>query len=85
VGKEKYGEAALRVAAGKASSCCGERSSCFGANPITANLYEGAQKGVVPEQEVWASLGCGNPTVLAEFLEGETVLDLRSGGGIDVV
>ncbi len=84
--KEKYGEAALRVITGTGASCCGSgtsaKSSC--ADPVTSNLYDDAQKGVLPETAVAASLGCGNPTALAELKPGETVLDLGSGGGIDV-
>jgi arsenite methyltransferase len=84
--KEKYGEAALRVASGQANSCCGGSSACgTEIDPITANLYGDSEKGAVPEQAVRASLGCGNPTALAELREGETVLDLGSGGGIDVL
>jgi len=84
--KERYGQAALRVSAGKTGSCC-ETSSCCGtdADPISANLYEESQKGLIPEEAVLASLGCGNPTALAELHPGETVLDLGSGGGIDVL
>ncbi len=84
--KEKYGEAALRVASGQANACCGGSSACgTDIDPITANLYGDSEKGVVPEDAVLASLGCGNPTALAELREGETVLDLGSGGGIDVL
>jgi arsenite methyltransferase len=85
--KEKYGQAALRVAAGQPSSCCGGASACCGTeiDPITTNLYGDAEKGSLPEEAVLASLGCGNPTALAELHEGETVLDLGSGGGIDVL
>jgi arsenite methyltransferase len=84
--KEKYGEAALRVASGQANSCCGGSSACgTEIDPITSNLYGDSEKGAVPEQAVLASLGCGNPTALAELREGETVLDLGSGGGIDVL
>ncbi len=84
--KEKYGQAALRVVAGGGSSCCGA-SSAFGdcADPITSNLYDTTQTGELPETAVLASLGCGNPTALAELKPGETVLDLGSGGGIDVL
>ena len=83
--KEKYGEAALRATAG-GSSCCGASAaldSCC--DPITSNLYDEAQRGQLPETAVLASLGCGNPTALAELKPGETVLDLGSGGGIDVL
>jgi arsenite methyltransferase len=84
--REKYGQAALRAKAGAGSACCGATatdSSCC--DPITSNLYDAAQAGEVPELAVSASLGCGNPTALAELKEGETVLDLGSGGGIDVL
>ncbi len=83
--KEKYGQAALRVNTG-GSSCCGAGAaldSCC--DPITSNLYDAAQTGTLPEEAVLASLGCGNPTALAELKAGETVLDLGSGGGIDVL
>src|SRR5690349_4318045 len=84
--KEKYGEAALRARTAAGSSCCG--TSCCGSadgDPVTANLYDESEKSVIPEQAVRASLGCGNPTALAELRQGETVLDLGSGGGIDVL
>jgi arsenite methyltransferase len=83
--KEKYGQAALRVVAGATASCCGEASSCGGADPITSNLYETAETAELPAEAVSASLGCGNPTALAELKPGEVVLDLGSGGGIDVL
>ncbi|MBZ5592301.1 MAG: arsenite methyltransferase [Acidobacteriia bacterium] len=83
--KEKYGQAALRVHTG-GSSCCGATpSSRCGADPITSNLYDAGEKSGLPEAAVLASLGCGNPTALAELRPGETVLDLGSGGGIDVL
>jgi len=83
--KEKYGQAALRVTSG-GSSCCGATaSSGLGCDPITTNLYDAAQAGQIPEQALLASLGCGNPTALAELNAGEVVLDLGSGGGIDVL
>jgi len=83
--KEKYGQAALRVTSG-GSSCCGVSAALDGCcDPITSNLYDTAQKGELPETAVLASLGCGNPTALAELKPGETVLDLGSGGGIDVL
>ncbi len=83
--KEKYGQAALRVNAG-GSSCCGASAALDGCcDPITTNLYDAAQTGALPEEAVLASLGCGNPTALAELHPGETVLDLGSGGGIDVL
>jgi arsenite methyltransferase len=89
--REKYGEAARRVASGSTGSCCGGSSCCGassaieGADPITANLYDAQQTGALPAEAVLASLGCGNPTALAELAPGETVLDLGSGGGIDVL
>jgi arsenite methyltransferase len=83
--KEKYGQAALRVTSG-GSSCCGASAALDGCcDPITSNLYDATQKGELPEAAVLASLGCGNPTALAELKPGETVLDLGSGGGIDVL
>ena len=84
--KEKYGQAATRAASGSAASCGTSGSSaCCGGDPITANLYEAAQTADIPEQAVLASLGCGNPTALAQLKPGEVVLDLGSGGGIDVL
>jgi SAM-dependent methyltransferase len=82
--KEKYGEAALRVSSG-GSSCCGSASSRGACDPITSNLYEIGETAALPAEAVAASLGCGNPTALAELAPGETVLDLGSGGGIDVL
>lgn len=83
--KEKYGQAALRVKAG-GSSCCGASPSGVGqCDPITSNLYGAAETGGIPEDALLASLGCGNPTALAQLHPGETVLDLGSGGGIDVL
>jgi ubiquinone/menaquinone biosynthesis C-methylase UbiE len=81
--KQKYGEAAKR-AAGGGSACCGgaELSGC---DPITKNLYDDAEKAGLPKKAVAASLGCGNPTALARLQPGEIVLDLGSGGGIDVI
>ncbi len=81
--KEKYGQAALRVVRGGGTSCCGG-SGLTGPDPITSDLY-GCEVTQIPEQAVRASLGCGNPTALAELKPGETVLDLGSGGGIDVL
>ena len=83
--KEKYGQAALRVTQG-GSSCCGA-SAAFqgGCDPITSNLYDAAQTSGLPETAVLASLGCGNPTALAQLNAGDVVLDLGSGGGIDVL
>ncbi len=82
--REKYGEAALRAGAGAKASCCGTGSSC-GADPITTGLYSADQMNALPELAVAASLGCGNPTALAALAPGEIVLDLGSGGGIDVL
>ncbi len=82
--KQKYGEAALRVKSG-GSSCCGAAPGQGCADPITSDLYDAAQIGQLPQEAVLASLGCGNPTALAELKPGETVLDLGSGGGIDVL
>jgi arsenite methyltransferase len=82
--KEKYGQAALRVHSG-GSSCCGASAALEGCDPITSNLYDAWQTVVLPEEAVLASLGCGNPTALAQLNAGETVLDLGSGGGIDVL
>src|SRR5262249_803112 len=83
--KEKYGQAALRATSG-GSSCCGSAPSNSGrCDPITSNLYDAAQAGQIPEGALLASLGCGNPTALAALHPGETVLDLGSGGGIDVL
>ena len=83
--KEKYGEAALRVLTG-GSSCCGASAACGAdADPITSRLYDETQATQIPEEALKASLGCGNPTALAALNPGETVLDLGSGGGIDVL
>jgi arsenite methyltransferase len=83
--KEKYGQAAVRAAAG-GRSCCGTGPALEGGcDPITSNLYDSAQTGQVPEDALRASLGCGNPTALAQLSPGEVVLDLGSGGGIDVL
>jgi len=83
--KEKYGQAALRVIKG-GSSCCGAAPAVEGCpDPITSNLYDADQTGQIPEEALMASLGCGNPTALAELKPGETVLDLGSGGGVDVL
>jgi len=81
--KEKYGQAALRVSSG-GSSCCGATPAC-GCDPITSNLYDASQTDQIPERALRASLGCGNPTALARLNAGEIVLDLGSGGGIDVL
>src|SRR5271165_4572973 len=83
--REKYGSAALRVTTG-GSSCCGAApASDSGIDPITANLYDAGQACQIPAEAMLASLGCGNPTALAKLNPGETVLDLGSGGGIDVL
>jgi arsenite methyltransferase len=82
--RERYGQAALRVISGAKSGCCGAGQASLD-DPITANLYSAADTACLPKTAVLASLGCGNPTALAELGEGETVLDLGSGGGIDVL
>src|SRR4029077_19111219 len=84
--KEKYGQAALRVTTG-GSSCCGSSPSSAGGcgDPITSNLYDASQAGEIRNEAMLASLGCGNPTALARLNPGEVVLDLGSGGGIDVL
>jgi arsenite methyltransferase len=84
--REKYGQAAKNVVAGK-TSCCGTAPSASGlsGDPVTSNLYGISEKAELPEKAVLASLGCGNPTALAELRPGEVVLDLGSGGGIDVL
>jgi arsenite methyltransferase len=90
--KEKYGRAAQEVRGGEtAASCCGPSTAAAGcgcgsgSDPITSNLYDAAETGALPENALRASLGCGNPTALAELRAGEVVLDLGSGGGIDVL
>src|SRR6266704_607007 len=87
--KEKYGQAALRAMSGRRSSCCGATPAASGVgcgcDPITSNLYDSAETVQLPEEAVLASLGCGNPTALAQLNPGEIVLDLGSGGGIDVL
>ncbi|MEI9814118.1 MAG: arsenite methyltransferase [Acidobacteriota bacterium] len=84
--QEKYGAAARRAAEGAGSSCCGASACCgVDVDPITSNLYDEAQKSGLPQEAILASLGCGNPTALAALNPGETVLDLGSGGGIDVL
>jgi len=88
--REKYAEVARRVSEGSTDvSCCGS-SACCGStteawDPITSDLYDDGQKAGIPAEALLASLGCGNPTALAQLHEGETVLDLGSGGGIDVL
>ena len=81
--KEKYGQAALKAAGGEAACC--DTSCCGGTDEITTNLYTIGEAGSIPQEAMLASLGCGNPTALAELHAGETVLDLGSGGGIDVL
>jgi len=83
--REKYGEAALRVQTG-GSACCGSAPSSIGrVDPITSHLYDSSESSQIPQEAIMASLGCGNPTALAQLNAGETVLDLGSGGGIDVL
>jgi arsenite methyltransferase len=82
--KEKYGQAALRVSS-SGSSCCGATPARECCDPITSNLYDQSQAQQIPEEAMLASLGCGNPTALAQLSPGETVPDLGSGGGIDVL
>jgi arsenite methyltransferase len=82
--KEHYGQAAAQAKSG-ARSCCGPSGSCCSVDPITNDLYSSDETASLPEKAVLASLGCGNPTALAELRPGETVLDLGSGGGIDVL
>src|SRR5579884_1402205 len=82
--REKYAEAALRAKTG-GGSCCGSKPADACADPISSNLYDASQAAQVPEAALQASLGCGNPAALAELKPGETVLDLGSGGGIDVL
>jgi arsenite methyltransferase len=83
--RQQYGQAALRVKSG-GSSCCGATAaSSLSCDPITSNLYDAAQTTWLPDEAVLASLGCGNPTALAQLNPGEVVLDLGSGGGIDVL
>ncbi|MBA3342396.1 MAG: arsenite methyltransferase [Gemmatimonadaceae bacterium] len=90
--QEKYGEAATRAAEGAQASCCGPVNSCCGGaefdgmvDPITSNLYAAGETAGLPQGALLASLGCGNPTALAQLNPGEVVLDLGSGGGIDVL
>src|SRR5882724_6203089 len=83
--RDKYGEAARRATLGARSGCCGSALCGEAADPITTNLYSPGEVACLPAGAVLASLGCGNPTALAELKPGETVLDLGSGGGIDVL
>src|SRR5205807_9951014 len=82
--KQKYRGAAKRAASG-GTACCGGGAERSGCDPISKDLYTNAEKGALPEEALLASLGCGNPTALAQLQPGETVLDLGSGGGIDVL
>ncbi len=82
--KQKYGEAAKRAASG-GTACGGRGAELSGCDPITKDLYDEVDKAAVPDKAVAASLGCGNPTALAKLQPGEIVLDLGSGGGIDVI
>ena len=83
--QQKYGEAARRVSNGNVSCCGGSTALDQCCDPITSDLYDDAQTGQVPQEALLASLGCGNPTALAQLNPGEVVLDLGSGGGIDVL
>src|SRR6202048_4873068 len=83
--KEKYGQAALRVKSGGSTCCDASPSTVSGCDPITSSLYDSSQAEQIPEEAMLASLGCGNPTALATLNAGEVVLDLGSGGGIDVL
>ena len=84
--RERYAEAARRVSSGAAATCgCGTSTSSACCDPITSNLYDAADEAALPETALKASLGCGNPTALARLNAGDTVLDLGSGGGIDVI
>ena len=83
--RQRYGKAALQLMGGTKGGCCGASFAGATDDPITANLYTAAETACIPQEAVLASLGCGNPTALAELNEGEVVLDLGSGGGIDVL
>src|SRR5215813_11031825 len=83
--RDKYGKAALKVSEDAGAACCGGRASSRQGDPITSNLYSESEAACVPAEAAAASLGCGNPTALADLQAGETVLDLGSGGGIDVL
>jgi len=83
--QKRYGEAALLARSGQKAGCGGGTSACCGPDPITSNLYDESQVGAIPVEAMLASLGCGNPTALAELKPGDVVLDLGSGGGIDVL
>jgi SAM-dependent methyltransferase len=83
--RQKYGEIARDVSKGRSLTCCSPGKFKQGTDPISSNLYQDSELASLPEQAVLASLGCGNPTLLADLHEGEVVLDLGSGGGIDVL
>jgi ubiquinone/menaquinone biosynthesis C-methylase UbiE len=83
--QQKYAEAALRARGGRRAGCGCGTSACGSSDPITSNLYDESQAAAIPMEAMLASLGCGNPTALAELKPGEVVLDLGSGGGIDVL
>jgi len=83
--REKYAQAAKQAAAGETASCCAPTCCGSAGDPITSNLYSAEEAALIPDQALGASLGCGNPTALAALHAGETVLDLGSGGGIDVL
>ena len=83
--REKYGAVAKSVRTGEGGSCCGTAPGCGCSDPITSNLYDASEAAQVPDAAMKASLGCGNPTALATLSPGEVVLDLGSGGGIDVL
>src|SRR5689334_4120423 len=83
--QRKYGEAALRARRGEKPDCGCDSSACCSSDPVTSNLYDETQASAIPAEAMLASLGCGNPTALAELKTGEIVLDLGSGGGIDVL
>ncbi len=83
--RERYGLAAQQVALGSKAGCCGSGGGCGCVDPITRDLYAAEETQWLPAEALLGSLGCGNPTALAELKEGETVLDLGSGGGIDVL
>jgi arsenite methyltransferase len=83
--REKYGEAALRVLAGQSGGCCGGGCASGERDPVTSDLYDSSDTAGLPDQAVLSSLGCGNPTALVELRPGEVVLDLGSGGGLDVL
>src|SRR5512134_1778326 len=83
--QQKYGEAARAVRSGAKAQCGCGTSACCESDPITSDLYDASQAAAIPAEALQASLGCGNPTALAELKPGEVVLDLGSGGGIDVL